>query len=70
VEGFSRVVDFSFHLWTHVQNVPKINTIEDHIHAWEAQINDKKKSLASLQLVVPKEAMMKMFSLHRHIAST
>jgi hypothetical protein len=41
VEEFSRVVDYIFQLWTHLQNSPEMNIIEDHIHVSEAQINIK-----------------------------
>jgi hypothetical protein len=36
MEGFSRVIEYNFQLWTHLQNALEISTIEDHIYESEA----------------------------------
>jgi hypothetical protein len=43
VEAFSSVVDCSFTLWNHLQNPPKVSTIEDRVCTAEVEVTQQKQ---------------------------
>jgi hypothetical protein len=68
VDDFLRVVEYKFKLCMHLYNSPKMNTIEDCMHATKVKINEKKEVIPSLPSVERQETMMKIVELHREIA--